>query len=478
MEIDISAISLDVENFRHKKVSTEREAITALLSDEKNHKVAELAQDIVDLKGLDPSVRLIVTEDPKNPTQYIVLEGNRRITALKALTNPSLAINLTTYSTFRDLSPLFLALGIQKVDCVVLDRQEAYKWIKRKHYNAMGGKGTIEWNAIATARADATEGRPPRWMIALSEIATQGHDDNALLDGIASKTTTVERVLGTAQFGPILGVTFDQKANSVQAENGNRIAAISLLKTMLTDMADKSFTVSAVEDAQAQTEFVKKYAHLNVKKGATKAAGTTTNNTTSTPAGGGNGAGGNAGGSGGTQNGTGGSGTSNGNGTTGGTTPRANPIRDRKVLADKGLRIKNNALNKLYNELRKLKVESNAHIGSAMIRIFVEKATMVFLEDMSVSCPNPSGWHEYNIKLKDKVAAALYVIDPKKKNIDLAYARDIANGTKSHAHSLDQLNRAIHDHKALPAPSELITVWNRLHPYFLEIFKTLEINGK
>lgn len=480
MHIDISAISLDVENFRHKKVATEREAITVLLADEKNHKVAELAEDIVDLKGLDPSIRLIVTADPENADQYIVLEGNRRITALKTLINPSLATNLATYPKFRELSPSFLALNLKTVDCVVLDRVDAYKWIKRKHYNAMGGKGTIEWNAIATARADATEGRPPRWMIALSEIAAQGYDDDALLDGIASKTTTVERVFGTAQFSPILGISFDQKNNSVQAENGNQVAAVALLRTMLLDMADKNFTVSAVEDAKAQTEFIKQYAHLNVKKVTSKGAGSSNNSTTSAPSGGSNGASGTAGGPGGNNAGagTGGAGTSAGKGATGGTTPRANPIRDRKVLADKGLRIKNGALNKLYNELRKLKVESNPHIGSAMIRIFVEKATMVFLEDMSVSCPNPAGWHEYSIKLKDKVAASLHVIDPKKKDANLSYARDIANGTKSHAHSLDQLNRAIHDHKALPAPSELITVWDRLHPYFQELFKTLEVNGK
>ncbi|ASV85725.1 hypothetical protein CES85_1094 [Ochrobactrum quorumnocens] len=477
MDIDISAISLDVENFRHKKVKTEREAITVLLSDEKNHKVAALAEDIVDLKGLDPSVRLIVTEDTNNPNQYIVLEGNRRLTALKTLINPSLAINLATHATFRDLSPSFLALNIQKVDCVILDRQEAYKWIKRKHYNAMGGKGTIEWGAIATARADATEGRPPRWMIALSEIAKEGHDDNVLLEGIASKTTTVERVLATAQFGPVLGITFDQKSNSVKAENGNRVAAISLLKTMITDMADKRFIVSAVDDANAQTDFVNRYAHLSVKKQSPKASSLSTTNTITGSTSGGSGSGGTGGAPTGGAS-VAGAASANSKSSTGTNTPRANPVRDRKTLADKGLSIKNNALNKLYNELRKLKVESNPHIGSAMIRIFTEKATMVFLEDMSVTCRNPGGWLDQGIKLKEKVGAALHVLDPNKKDATLAYARDIANGTKSHAHSLDQLNKAIHDHKALPAPSELITVWDRLHPYFQALFACLKVNGK
>ncbi|MBC8718170.1 hypothetical protein [Ochrobactrum sp. Marseille-Q0166] len=478
MNIDISAISLDVENFRHQKVSTEREAITVLLADEKKHKIAELAEDIIELKGLDPSIRLIVTEDPHNPQHYIVLEGNRRITALKTLINPSLATNLSTHSTFRDLSPSFLALNIREVDCVILDRQEAYKWIKRKHYKSMGGKGTMEWDAIATARADAAEGRPSKWMIALAEIAAQGHDENLLLEGIASKTTTVERVLGTGEFTSVLGISFDQKNNSVHVENGNRAAAVLLLKTMLLDMADKNFTVSVVDDAKAQTAFIKKYAHLNVKKAASMAAGSTTNNTTYASAAANNGTSSNSSSSANSTGHTSATGNTNANGTTGNSSPRSNPVRDRKFLAEKGLRIKNNALNKLYNELRKLNVETNSHIGSAMIRIFVEKATMVFLDDMAINCPHPGGWQEYSIKLKDKVGAALHRIDPNKKDTDLAYARDIANGTKIHAHSLEQLNRAIHDHKALPAPSELIIVWNRLHPYFQQMFKVLEANGK
>src|SRR5271165_3803753 len=62
MKIDIAAISLDVQNFRHGKASTERKALRFLLSDERTHKVAELAQDIVTQKGLDPSSLLIVTE--------------------------------------------------------------------------------------------------------------------------------------------------------------------------------------------------------------------------------------------------------------------------------------------------------------------------------------------------------------------------------------------------------------------------------
>src|SRR5262249_5508907 len=109
--IPITSISLDTSNFRHHPTITEREALRSLLAHEANHGVLDLALDIVEQEGLDPSSLLIVCEDQKNTGYYIALEGNRRITALKAMINPELAESLPSYSAFKKLSSSFLALG-------------------------------------------------------------------------------------------------------------------------------------------------------------------------------------------------------------------------------------------------------------------------------------------------------------------------------------------------------------------------------
>src|SRR5690606_21470645 len=101
MRIDIASISLDVKNFRHAEVSSERDAIRLLLEDEKNHKILGLAQDIVAQKTLDPSSLLIVMEEENSPGKYIALEGNRRITALKTLASPEFAQGLNSYQAFK-----------------------------------------------------------------------------------------------------------------------------------------------------------------------------------------------------------------------------------------------------------------------------------------------------------------------------------------------------------------------------------------
>lgn len=476
MKIDIVKIGLDINNFRHKSVQTEREAMHVLLSDERNHKVAELAEDIINMKGLDPSSHLIVTQHPTAAGEYIALEGNRRITALKTLINPEIAKDLPTYQTFKRLSGPFLALNLKQVECTELDRETAFEWIKRKHYKGMGGKGVLEWGAMATARSDASEGRFAKWMTALNYLEANGVNTDSITAAIANKTTTVERVLGSSHFGKVLGIAFDKDGNLIP-ENGDTGAATQLVKTLMEDMSRKSFVETEVTNGDLQLIYINRFEHLNVRKvhpATSSSAGTSSASSASSSA---SNAGGTAASSGGGGSGSSATGPAQAQNVTQPST-RSRPVKQRKFLAKNGLRIKNDGLNKLYAELRKLNVESNPHIGSSMQRIFLEKATMVFLESMTVACPHPNGWHDSNNKLRTKVAHVLNVVDPAKNDKNLDYARDIANATQDKTHTLDHLNEAIHNHKSIPSPLEIITAWDRLHGYYLKLFEHLETNGK
>jgi hypothetical protein len=478
MLIDIPSISLDIENFRHGAVATESEAIRVLLTDEKAHRVAELAEDIVNMQGLDPSSLLIVMNDASNIGHFIALEGNRRMTALKTLINPNLATGLPTYPLFKQLSTKFMSLGLSQVECVVLDRPAAFDWIKRKHYNAMGGKGVMAWNAIATARSDASEGRPPRWMMALNLIEKQGKRTDTITDGIASKTTTVERVLASRHMATLLGVTFDNKSGFPVAENGDEQALVKLIEHLLLAMTEEDFVETKVTSAALQLEYLSEFESENVRK-------TEPSNANSVVAGDatGDGAGSlpNSSGQaaqGGQVGGTQGGSAASAQNASAPTSTKSKPVRFRTKLADTGLRINNSALNKLYGELKRLNVETNPHIGSSMLRVFLEKSTVVFLEDMNIQCRNPGGWRDSGVKLRDKVAGVLNSIDAQKKKTNLSYVWDIANGVQGKVHTLDYLNHAIHDHESLPSARDIITIWDRFHPYLQELFSTLEKNGK
>lgn len=478
MKIDIASISLDVSNFRHGEAKTEKDALHFLLSDEKTHKVAELAGDIVALKGLDPSSLLIVAEDESNPGQYIALEGNRRIAALKTMMTPDLALGAATYTQFKALHSAFLALSISQVECVVLNRQEAATWIKRKHYKGMGGAGVVAWNAVATARSDASEGRFTRWMTALAFLEENGTDAEGIRDSIAAKTTTVERVLLSNYVGSGLGLSFE-KAGRLTPENADIPAAVRLVQALMEAMSERGFVETKVSTAAQQQTFLETFAHLSVKKSvASGASGATVGASSSTGSSGSQGgtaAGGiNTGGDGGAS--TAGHGAAAAS--TGSTnSTRSKPVKLRKHLAQKGLRISNGPLNKFYSELRSLNVEKSPHVSAAIIRVFVEKSSAHFLDELKVPTLSKTAgatWHDYGVKFRDKVGAVLNKIDPKKKNQNLAYARDVANGNVDKVHTADHLNSAIHNHLALPSHAEIVTIWDRYHPYLSALFEEIE----
>lgn len=473
MNIDIAAISLDVQNFRHGEVATEREAIQLLLSDEKTHKVTELALDIIEMERLDPSSLLIVTEDLDKPGHYIALEGNRRITALKTLMTPDLAVGTPGYAQFKALHQRFIKLNINSVECVVLDRAQASVWIKRKHYKGMGGAGVVAWNAVATARSDASEGRFTRWMTALSYLEQHGVEAEDIRDRISNKTTTIERVLASTYMFSILGLTFG-KDGSLFPENGDTEAAVLLLKSLLDAMSERSFVETRVSSADQQRAFIESFAPMHVRRLTPSRTDSNNNNsskktshdtTSSTTPGASV-----------SKRADGDQPTAAASGVSGGAI-RSKPVKVRKKLASPGLRISNQPLNKFYSELRSLDVEKNPHVAAAIIRVFVEKSSTVFLDTMKIPPLNTkpgATWHDYGIKLREKVQATLNQIDPGKKNSKLSYVWDIANGDRDKIHTTDHLNKAIHSHLSLPSHSEIITIWDRFHPYFLEIFEMIE----
>ncbi len=88
----IDQLLLDSENPRNEIASNQRDALQKVLEDQ-DEKLAVLAEDIVDA-GLSPMDRMLVLREKKESERFIVLEGNRRVAALKILSNPSVLTSL------------------------------------------------------------------------------------------------------------------------------------------------------------------------------------------------------------------------------------------------------------------------------------------------------------------------------------------------------------------------------------------------
>ncbi|WP_336288547.1 hypothetical protein [Bartonella sp. CB60] len=141
--IFLDALKLDLENPRIGNVKTEEDVISFLFTEEKT---INLAQDIAE-NGFSKCEFFMVLPDGE---KYIVLEGNRRLAALKCLNNP----NLAPKNFFKKLS-IYKEnyCKTESVICsVVSSREEARLSIIRKHGGEDDGKGAKKWGAVEKAR--------------------------------------------------------------------------------------------------------------------------------------------------------------------------------------------------------------------------------------------------------------------------------------------------------------------------------------
>jgi hypothetical protein len=148
--IAISKLFLDLQNPRFEPVKDEAAAISHLAKDEK---VSTLAEDIVQQNGLNPLEIIGVT--PASGTKgksgpYIVVEGNRRICAIKLLNDPDLAPP-EHRNRFKKLASMWK--GTTSMEVVVFaSREEAKPWLERLHEGEKDGVGRKAWDATQKQR--------------------------------------------------------------------------------------------------------------------------------------------------------------------------------------------------------------------------------------------------------------------------------------------------------------------------------------
>ena len=143
-DVAVGRVFLALNNPRHEPVESEGEAIERLCNHED---VVPLARDIV-RHGLSPLERFAMTPIGKTKaggTTYWVAEGNRRVCALKLLTDPELAPPKFR-KTFAKLAENWVP--IRSVPAVVFNDSETLQvWLDRVHSGTQGGVGRKNWDS-------------------------------------------------------------------------------------------------------------------------------------------------------------------------------------------------------------------------------------------------------------------------------------------------------------------------------------------
>jgi hypothetical protein len=148
LELDVTLLDLDCGNPRHGEVADQAAALAALMADQ-GQKLVNLALDI-HLNGLSPAHRFIVIE--KANGRYTVLDGNRRLAALRILVNPSILVPAYRPAGFVEKASE-LGNRPQAVSCTLMaDREAAAIWLERTHTGQLEGVGVIPWSPVAQHR--------------------------------------------------------------------------------------------------------------------------------------------------------------------------------------------------------------------------------------------------------------------------------------------------------------------------------------
>jgi hypothetical protein len=206
---EINQILLDPVNPRHDPLQPQVELIKAMIDSQKD-KLVRLAEDIVE-SGLNPSDVITVIPHPTEKEKFFVVEGNRRITALKLLNSPNLCLDAPLRRRFEALSLTHSANPIRTIKCVLYpDRESAEHWITLKHTGENAGVGTVRWDATEIKRFQA-QGQNKTESIGLQVmnfiLKNIELDDNSKKIIRNMPITTVERLIGDPDIRKSFGLS-------------------------------------------------------------------------------------------------------------------------------------------------------------------------------------------------------------------------------------------------------------------------------
>lgn len=246
--IHYSKLVVNPENYRFDPVENQDEAIDLML-EEKGSEILNLAKHILD-HGLDEAKDFRVLET--KPEIYRVLDGNRRVTAIKCLHDPSLIKDKKLNKAFQNLLETKKSLPTN-IQCFVYKEEKlAAQWIKLDHTGKNEGVGQDSWGSAEKDRfAYKFEGKISPAMQAVSVVEKEL---NKKINTKKLKVSTINRILSNPESRSYLGVNVSGGKLLFTTDKKESLARLdTLFDTVIRD----NVTVAKVYHAPQTIEFIK-----------------------------------------------------------------------------------------------------------------------------------------------------------------------------------------------------------------------------
>jgi hypothetical protein len=247
-DIELDNLLVNPENYRFETVKDQQEAMLIMLRSQKD-KILRLARDIA-RRGLNPTRRLVVKE--VDGGKYVILEGNRRITALKLMFNPSeLPGDYPYKGVFEELHAKYKDTLPTVVECVVYPADQqgiADSWVQLEHTGENQGVGTVPWNSVQKQRFELRHKQKQSSALqVLDLLEASGVDTTGVL------ATNIERLLTTPQVRQALGIDFTNKQLVLLEPEAD---VLQKLKKVVERMQDKDFSVAQIYKVGQRLEWI------------------------------------------------------------------------------------------------------------------------------------------------------------------------------------------------------------------------------
>lgn len=254
--ISINSILLDSENARHGERHSQREIYQWMSSGPVAQKVLKLAIDI-SIRGLSPFDGMgVIPSREADKEDWIVVEGNRRVAALKFLNNPKLCPDLKLRKQYEQLKRKAVGeIPLRAQFAILKNFAEAAPWIQIRHGGENSGIGISSWGPKEydsfLARLGA-RGTNRSAVNLLSYALAKGLITHEQYDVISA--TTLHRMLSTPAVRKEIGCDVSKgEVSRIADEKYFDRAVTSILKAM----ADGKASVTLLKSVDQRVAFTK-----------------------------------------------------------------------------------------------------------------------------------------------------------------------------------------------------------------------------
>ena len=444
-KLKIPDLLVNPENYRFKSVQSQKEAINLMINNQ-GEKLYNLAQHITE-NGINPTEFIFVSPFSHDKNKFIVLEGNRRVVALKALHNPEIIDmpkHIKLKKKFQKLHHANSLNELNEINCILFSNPlDADKWIKLKHAGQQKGVGVVEWNAHQIQNFEEKTGgqftKAYQVIKFLQESSLTQKEIKEKLQDVP--ITSFNRLLDDPQVRDFLGLKMNNGALNINVDEKELIKALSKI---IKDLLKPSFKVKDIYTKKDRKDYIESFP----EKDKPEIKSTTKTDLTPTKE------------------------------------PSLKKVKAKKVIVPKRtkkrlipssckLQIGNTKVNRIYKELMALDITKYPNAVATLFRVFVELSLDCFLENQKMI--KGASATKSNKKLEQKVKEVIGRLKHKKV-IDDAFAKGINVAIKdpSNILGIDTFHAYLHNHRFHPSTENLIITWDNIQPLMEKLWENVK----